>query len=57
MDPATIALIIGALARYGPDAVDAIVNVFRKPEPTQEDWAKLFAVARKSYDDYTKPLT
>lgn len=55
MDPATISLIIGALLKYGPDAAEAIRNLFKKTNPTLEDFDPIFALARKSYEDYTRP--
>lgn len=55
MDPATIGLIIGALLKYGPDAAEAIRNLFKKSNPTLEDFDPIFALARKPYEYYVRP--
>lgn len=48
-----IALIIGRiLLMYGPAAAQAWQKIFSNPSPTAEDWAKVWAVPHKSYDDY-----
>ena len=52
---ATALLIAQALIKYGPAAARAIAALFKKDEPTMEDWEKVFAIAEKSYDDYVKP--
>lgn len=51
-----LALLIGQiLLKYGPTVAQATVEIFQKPAPTPEDWTKVFALARKSYDDYVRP--
>lgn len=55
MEPATIALIVGTLIKYGPDAAEAIRDLFKKSNPTLDDFDKIFALSRKSYEEYTKP--
>jgi len=55
MDPATITLIASILLKYGPDTAAAIVNIFRKPAPSPDDWDNVFALARKGYDEYVAP--
>lgn len=44
-----------ALVKYGPQMARALYEIFSKPTPTKEDWDKVFAMAEKPYEDYTKP--
>lgn len=55
MSPQLITLILQALITYGPVVTKEIVNLFKKQNPTLEDWDKIFDMAAKSYDDYVKP--
>lgn len=52
MDPATIALIISYTIKFGIPAGQALVKLFRTPNPTDADWDAMFALSQKSYDDY-----
>ena len=50
-----LALIIAeALVKYGPTLALALVDLFDKKELTRDDWLKVFQLAEKSYEDYTK---
>ena len=41
------------LIMYGPDAVKAIVAIFKKPTISDADWDELFSkVSQKSWEDY-----
>ena len=53
MNP-TVLLIAKALLDYGPAVARALAEIFQKPNPTLEDWEKVFAVSEKSYEDYVK---
>jgi hypothetical protein len=55
MNPATIELIATALVKYGPAVARALVEIFRKPTVTPDDWEKIFKLADRSYDDYVAP--
>ena len=46
MDPATVAIILGALVKYTPDIAEAMVDLFHKPNPTREDFRILFSKVR-----------
>jgi|GEM_PF-2663955 len=52
----TTLLIAQLLLKYGPGVAAVVAALFEKKEVTLEDWQKVFAMAEKSYDDYTKPL-
>jgi hypothetical protein len=55
MNP-TVIIIAEALMKYGPSVARALVEIFKKDDPTAEDWEKVFALAEKSYDDYVPPV-
>lgn len=57
MTPALIEIIALALVKYGPAVARALVELFSKQTVTAADWDKVFALADKSYEDYTKPIT
>ena len=49
------ALIIAeALLKFGPALARGLMELFAKPEPTAADWEKIFQLAEKSYEEYTK---
>jgi hypothetical protein len=52
MTPQLAALIIQVLLKYGPSVAQAITEILHKQDPTLEDWNKVFALSRKTYDDY-----
>lgn len=54
MNPALLALILEALIKFGPAAVQSIVEAAHKENPTLEDWKAAFAPAHKSYEEYVK---
>lgn len=48
-------LIIPLLIQYGPQAVTAIIGLWRKEAPDNvqlQEWETLLATLNKSYDDY-----
>lgn len=48
-------LLLEALLRYGPQFVLELIDLFKKTEPTLDDWAALCQRAlAKSYDDYVR---
>lgn len=57
MSPALIEIIALALVKYGPAMARALMELFSKPTVTLADWDKVFALAEKSYEDYTKSTT
>ena len=49
------AIIIGmALVKYGPMLAKSLYEIFSTKEPSKEQWDAVFALAEKSYEDYTK---
>ena len=54
MDPISISTIAGLLLKYGPEVVDKLIAIARKPDPTLDDYAELTAKARKTQDDYIR---
>ena len=53
LDADTIKLLIQVLVMYGPGAVKAITDLFKKPEVTVDDIVALLeSIPQKSYDDY-----
>lgn len=56
MDPATWAILMGALVKYGPDIAEGIFDVFQKPKPTEEDFRAICKRAREyTYDQAVGP--
>ncbi len=53
MDPATIALIAQMALRYGPDAAMALHALFTTANPTDAQWAALFAAMKQTYGQAT----
>jgi len=47
-----IVFLVDLAFKYGPDAAMAVKALFAKTDPTEEDWAAVFAQAKKSYDQY-----
>ena len=39
---------------YGIPAAQELVKLFQLKDPTAEDWAKVFALAQKPYEQYIK---
>lgn len=52
----TTQIILLLLAKYGPALAAVAYEIAKVETPTAEQWDKLFAMARKSYDDYVKPV-
>lgn len=53
--PTLAQVIIMAAIKYGPEAVDYIVNLWkRRDDPTPEDIAKLKSIIAKPGEDYFK---
>lgn len=49
----TVVIIAQLLAQYGPAVADTIQGwIASGAEPSREDWAKVFAEARKSPDQF-----
>jgi hypothetical protein len=44
MDAATTMLLVQVLLQYGPEAVRQILSIFKKADPTVEDWEALLAI-------------
>lgn len=45
-------LIIAAVAKYAPEAIAAVIEAFKKTQPSAADWQKMFADATKVADDF-----
>lgn len=54
MSPVMIEVIALALVKYGPSVAMALVEIFERKTATRDDWAAVFALARKDYDDYVR---
>ncbi len=53
MDPATTALVLTILAKYGPELAQGVITVLHIEKATPADWeTHVFSKARKSYDSY-----
>lgn len=49
------AIVIAKFAiMYGIPAAQELVKLFQLKDPSHEDWAKVFALAQKPYDQYIK---
>lgn len=55
MTPAMIALIAQYALEYGLPAARKLVELFRTPAPTWDQWDDIFALSEKPFDDYVKP--
>lgn len=53
MNLAAIAEILGFITKYGVPAFKELLSILKKPEPTEADWEKLFALTEKDFDDRT----
>jgi hypothetical protein len=51
----TTQIILLLLAKWGPTLAEAAVKLAKVENPTDQQWAELFAMAEKPYDDYVKP--
>lgn len=51
MNPIAL-LVIESLVKYGPAVAESVREMLKKDEPTDEDFARLFALANKTYDQY-----
>lgn len=47
MNSETTKLLIQVLIQYGPGAVKAILDIFKKEDPTPEDWDGVLALVEK----------
>lgn len=52
-----VTFIIAALIKYGPKVAREIYALFQVGTPTLADFEKVFALADKSYEDYTGPIS
>ena len=50
----TVVLVAELLLRYGPDVAEAFQRWFSGQQPKPDDWAGVFATARKSADEYRR---
>jgi hypothetical protein len=48
----TAIIIAELLLRYGPDVAQKFQAIFATQAPTQAQWDEVWALSRKSFDDY-----
>jgi hypothetical protein len=52
MDPATVAMLLTLLSKYGPDVYKAARKLISGAPPTPADWAELDAILDKTGESY-----
>ena len=52
MNTALIVTIAQYAIKYGIPAAQELIKLFKKADPTVEDWEKVFDLSKKSYEDY-----
>ena len=55
MDPATVALILQLLLKYGPEIAQKAQQLFKKTAVTDDDWTALWGLIEKKGEDYFAP--
>jgi hypothetical protein len=50
-----VELVATALVKYGPALAKGLYDLFRTENPTPQQWAALFELAEKKYEDYVRP--
>jgi hypothetical protein len=48
----TAIIIAELLLRYGPDVAQKFQTIFATQSPTQAQWDEVWALSKKSFDDY-----
>jgi hypothetical protein len=50
----TAIIVAELLLKYGPDVAETFQRWFSGQQPRPDDWARLFALARKTPDEYRR---
>ena len=50
----TAIIVAELLLKYGPDVAETFQRWFSGQQPKPDDWARVFALARKSADEYRR---
>lgn len=52
MDPATVAMLLTLLTKYGPEVYKAARKLLSSSAPTEADWAELDRILDKTGESY-----